>query len=239
VYLPGYESPREAKVWPGVVLYRGARWGNRPLGLSVELKAAAELAEAADLVRAEARGMSYEWVRQRLALELLVRGEVMPPGIVDQAAEGITFTGPAGWARRAVRARRRSVATSWLAVRSIFAWALRRPLPHWHIFGFHAVAPSPWGTWLEVAVDPWAGELLAVGDSDKIAVWLGLSRETFGPDSIVVYRGDYRLGVLTDGDGGYRAILAEPRHEHTNLVTDATRSRADDGSWRLRIGSPR
>jgi hypothetical protein len=244
VYLPSYESRRNAKVWPGTVAYRrqgpgGAHRG--PLGLSITLDETEEFAEVADPVRAEARGMSYEWVRQRLAVELLLRGHMMLPRIVDQVAEDITFTGPAARMRRAVHAGRAALATSWLAVRSIAAFALHRPLPHWHVLGTHVIGTCGWEAWLEVAIDPWADELLAVGEPDEIDVWLGMYGETAhtgGPDDIAVYRGDYRLGVLSDA-GVYSAILMEPRHADIYLLTDALRSRAADGSWRLRVRSPR
>ena len=243
VYLPGYESHRNTRVEPGTVAYgrQGSGGAARPpLGLSITLDETKEFAEAANLVRAEARGMSYGWVRQRLAVELLLREQTMPPRIVDQVAEDITLTGPAGWARRAGLRGRAALATSSLVVRSITAFALRRPLPHWHILGMHVVGTSVRGALLEVAVDPWAEELLAVGETDEIDVWLGIERtvvSTAGSDIIVVYRGDHRLGVLID-DGTYSAILMEPRHADTHVLTDAIRDRAADGSWRLRVRPP-
>jgi hypothetical protein len=243
VYLPDWADGQKAKPWPGTVIYRlqGSRGAAPPLGLSITLDLTAELAEAADLVRAEANGMGYEWARQRLAVELLLRGQMMPPRIVDQIAEDITFAGPAGWAHRSARAAKTALATSWLFVRTVTAFASRRPLPHWHILGTHVVGTCERRARLEVTVDPYADELLAVGESGEIHVWLGIPRKfasTSSQDDIVVYRGDYRLGVLGDVDGTYRAILLERRHAHTILMTDATRSRTADGSWRLRVHSP-
>lgn len=242
VYLPGYGSDRKDKTWPGTVRYR-QRPGEsaRPLGASITLDMRAELGAAADLVRAEASGMGPEWVRQRLAVEFMLREQMMPPTIVDRIAEDITSNGPAGRARSVVRASKTGLATIWLLGASTMAFALSRPLPHWHILGMHVIKTSQRGPGLEVTVDPSAGELLAVGESDDIDVWLGLSREfssAGSEDDIVVYRGDYRLGVLKDIDGAYRAILMEPRHAHTILMTDATRSRTADGSWDLRLHSP-
>jgi hypothetical protein len=241
VYLPGYEPPRNAPVWPGTVTYQPRRSGGaarRPLGLSLVLAAEDEFGEVAGIVRAEARGMSYEWVRHRLAVELLLRGQLMPPRIVDQVAEGIMFKGHGPRARHAGRA---SLATSWLTVRSLAAFILRRPLPHWHILGMHIIETSRWGPCLDVAVDPWVGDLLAMGESDEITVWLGMpgkDARTTDPDDIEVYRGDYRLGVLSDKAGIYRMILMEPRHADTHVLTDAIRSREVDGSWRLCIRPP-
>lgn len=244
VYLPGYEPSRNAPVWPGIVTYQPQRSGGasrRPLGLSLVLAAEDEFGEAAGIVRAEARGMSYEWVRHRLAVELLLRGQLMPPRIVDQVAEGIMSKGLGDRVRHAVRAVRASLVTSWLAVRSVAAFTLRRPLPHWHILGMHIIETSRWGLCLDVAVDPWAEDLLAAGESDEIVAWLGMpvkNAGTRGPDDIEVYRGDFRVGVLADKAGIYRMILLEPRHVDAHVLTDAIRSRAADGSWRLCIRPP-
>lgn len=245
VYLPGYLGTPKARVWPGRVAYRrlGSDKGIQrgPLGFSVTLDETDEFSEAADIVHAEARGMSYQWVRQRLAVELLLRGHFPPPRIVDRIAEDITFANPADRVRRAVNAVKAALATNWLAMRSIAALAFRRQLPHWHIFGIHTINTDAWEELLRVAIDPWADELLAVGESDEIGVWLGVPGETVrtaDPNDIAVYRGDYRLGVLDGNDGAYRAILMEPRHADIHLLTDAVRSRADDGSWQLRVLSP-
>ena len=242
VYLPGYDCGQKAKAWPGTVRYRqGPDRAARPLGLSVTLDMRAELGPAADVVRAEASGMGLEWVRQRLAVELLLCDQVMPPTIIDRVAEDMISTGRAGWARRWGRAAKGGLATSWLLAGSIMAFALRRPLPHWHVLGIHVLKTSQGEAGLKVAVDPYAGELLSVGESDEIGVWLGPPGEPASAgrqDDIVVYRGDYRIGVARDVDGAYRAILLEPRHAHTILLTDATRSRAADGSWQLRLHSP-
>jgi hypothetical protein len=242
VYLPGYDSDRKDKTWPGTVRYR-RRPGEsaRPLGASITLDMRAELGAAADLVRAEANGMGPAWVRQRLAVEFMLSEQIMPPTIVDRIAEDITSDGPVGRARNVLRAFKTGLATIWLLGATIVAFALGRPLPHWHILGMHVINTSQHGPGLEVSVDPSAGELVAVGEPDDIDVWLGLSREFSsgdGEDDIVVYRGDYRLGVLKDIDGDYRAILTEPRHARTILMTDATRSRTADGSWDLRLHSP-
>jgi hypothetical protein len=185
--------------------------------------------------------MSYEWVRQRLAVELLLRGHMPPPRITDRIAEDVTFTNPADRVRRAVNAVKAALATNWLAMRSIAALAFRQPLPHWHIFGIHTIDTGTLEELLEVAIDPGADELLAVGESDEISVWLSIPGETVptaDPQDIVVYRGDYRLGVIDGNGGAYRAILMEPRHADIHLLTDAVRSRADDGSRQLRIFSP-
>lgn len=245
VYLPGYESPRNAPAWPGIITCQPQHSGGavgQSFGVSLVLAVEDEFNEIAGIVRAEARGMSYEWVRHRLAVELLLRGKLLPPRIVDQVAEGIMFEGLGPGIRRSVRARRVSLATSWLAVRSVAAFTLGRPLPHWHVLGMHIIETSRWGPCLDIAVDPWAGDLLAVGESDEIPVWLGMpgkDARTTGPDDIEVYLGDYRLGVLSDKAGIYRIILTEPRHADTHVVTDAIRSRAADGSWRLGIRSPK
>jgi len=242
VYLPGYDGGNKAKAWPGTVIYRqGPGGGARPLGLSLTLDMRAELGAAADLVRFEASGMGPEWVRQRLAVRFLLNDQMIPPSIVDHIAEDITSTGPAGWARRSARAAKSGLATSWLLAGSVMAFTLRRPLPHWHVLGIHVLDTSQYGAGPEVTIDPHAGELLAVGESDEIHVWLGMPRPFVlagSKNDVVVYRGDYRVGVLRDVDDAYRAVLLEPRHAHTTLLTDAIRSRAADGSWQLRLRSP-
>lgn len=241
-YRPGYDFDQKMRVWPGNAIYRqDSGRATQPLGLSITLDVRAQAGEAVDLVRATARGMSPKWVRQRLAIELLLRDQMMPPTIVDQIANEVASAGPAGWARSSVYAAKVGLATCWLLVGTIMAFTLRRPLPHWHIFGIHAVRTSQRGAGLEVTVDPHARELLAVGESDEFDVWLGIPREpssVVGQRDIVVYRGDYRVGVLGDIEGIYRGILLEPRHAHTILMTDATRSRTADSSWQLHLRSP-
>jgi hypothetical protein len=199
-----------------------------------------EISEAASLVRAEARGMSYEWVRQRLAVELLRRGHLLLPRIVDQVAQDIALLSPAGRLLRSMRAFRIDLVTSWLAMRSILAFALRRPIPHWHLFGMHVMQTYAGGAALEVDLDTRVNELLEPGEEKELDVWLSAAKETETTSSekrIIVYRGDYRLGTLGDSEAYYE-ILMEPQHANIHIATDAIKYRADDGSWKLYILPP-
>jgi hypothetical protein len=184
--------------------------------------------------------MSYEFVRQRLAVELLKRGHFLPPRIVDQVAVDVTFSSPNVRLFRSVRAFNVGIITTWLVVRSMAAFFMRRPIPHWHIFGMHVMQTSASGAMLEVDVDSRVYELLAVGEDKELDVWLGLARETEtmpSGNSIIVYRGDYRLGTL-GGSSAYYEILMEPRHANIQILTDAIKHRAADGSWKLSILAP-
>jgi hypothetical protein len=89
--------------------------------------------------------MSREWVRQRLAVELLQRGQLPPPRIIDRIAEDIAYTNPADRVRRAVNTAQADFATNWLVMCSIAAFAFRRPIPHWHIFGIHTISTDTLG----------------------------------------------------------------------------------------------
>jgi hypothetical protein len=106
--------------------------------------------------------------------------------------------------------------------------------------GMHMVMTDDWGEPGEVALDPWADELVAIGEPDEFDVWLGIAGEDAHPGgrgAVVVYRGDYRLGVFRN-DAFYRKILTEPCHSNTILMTVAVRSRAPSGGWRLGVRLP-
>lgn len=244
VLLPAYLPVLTTKPWPGRVIYGQSgsrrRASPAPLGFSVGLDETDEVSEAASVVRAEARGMSYEWVRQRLAVELLKRGHLLPPRIVDQVAAEIMLPSLAGKLLRSMRASKVSLVTGWLAVRSIVAFAMRRPIPHWHILGMHVMQTYAGAAVLEVDVDSRANELMEVGEGEEVDVWLGVAEESGSKSSekcITVYRGDYRLGTL-GGSPAYQAILTEPQHANIHILTDAIKHRADDGSWKLYILAP-
>jgi hypothetical protein len=243
VYLPAKRPGEGVLVWPGRVEYRkpppGRRVRAKPLGLSIGLDESDEVGEAAAVVRSMARGKSYEWVRQQLSVQLLLRGHLKPPVMTDQVAQGVARLGLPGAVHRAGQAARRSLITNSLAIRTVVAYALRRRIPHWHIYGTHVMRTWPEGPQLEVALDPWADELLAVGDGDEMEIMLGAPRDSTGEAGVTVaYRGDYRIGTLGDDLGAYGEILAEPRHENVWLVTDGVRSLAPDGSRRLRVLAP-
>jgi hypothetical protein len=241
VYVPGYLSSPKDPVWPGTITYRKPASGKRAVsaspGFSIAVDGTEEFGEAASIVRAGARGMKYEWVRQRLAVELLLRGHLKPPRMVDQVARDIAAQDAASRVDRSVRVTQAFLLANWLAFRSVIAYILRRALPHWHIFGMHVIATHSALPLLKVSVDPWADELLAAGDADDLEIWLDLQLEDPTP-VVVAYRGDYRVGILDDETGVYRTILMEPRHKGIQLLTDGIRSLAADGSWQLRVYAP-
>jgi len=242
VYLPAY--PRSRRAWPGVV-HRPQQQGwhrntgplQRPSGVSFGFDATDELVDVVARVQAEGRGKSYAWIRQRLLVDLLPYELNLMPGVLDYLAEDLASRsrGLPGAMRRWARARRRSIRTAGLLLRAVVAFIGRRPQPHWHLFGMHVVDTSGWGAPAEVALDPWAGDLVAMDGTDDIIVWLGPQQQ--GP-SVVAYYGDYRLGVLTGDDSFYRSILGEPGHADVRVITEAVRSRAADGSWRLHVRAP-
>ena len=249
VYLAVYQG--SGRAWPGVV-HRPQQEGwhrttgplQRPSGVSFGFHATEDLVALVARVQAEARGKSYAWTRQRLLVDLLPYELNLMPGVLDYLAEDIASRtrGLPGALRRWARARRRSMRTAGLLLRAVVALIGRRPQPHWHLFGMHVVGTSGWGAPAEVALDPWADELVAMAGTDEIIVWLGLRHGSGGPPErptrVVAYYGDYRLGVLTGDDGFYRAILEEPGHADVRVTTDAVRSHAADGSWRLHVRTP-
>lgn len=243
VYLTGGDHYGDVGIWPGKVVYRRKRkktsWEvGQPLGLTIKWDETEAFAGIADGVRAEAREIGYGLVRHRLVVELLLRQKILIPIIVDQVAEDIAVAGPANQVRRGIHARRVVCHTNWLLARTIMAFIARRPIPHWHILGMHVIETSESEEPLEVEVDPWAGELLAIGELDEFEVWLGMKGEGGRSDDVIVYRGDYPVGRLDDHNWIYRGIMLEPRHSNIRIVTSAVRSKATDGSWKLRVGSP-
>lgn len=239
VYTPVPKFERPGK-WPGTVDYEGSP-AKDPLGFSVRITETAGFSEAVNVVRSGAAGKTYKWVRQRLSVELLRRGERNLPVVVSLVAEQVTQTGIHGSTPRRRRAFQAGLISNWLVIRTITAFVLHRTLPHWHILGIHAASFRGPMTWLDASIDPWAEELLAMGDSDDIVVWLDMPQASSNEDhagDVVVFRGDYRLGVCPDIHDAYRAILMEPGHSGTNLAVEATRSRMPDGSWSLKIPYP-
>jgi hypothetical protein len=241
VYWPLAETRGRAGSWPGTIRY-GAR-ARLSWGFSLSTDVPEDVRVVAASVRAGAPQAGPELVRQQLVTELLLAGRMLPRRIADQLVDDIVLARPGKWRDRTLRGQRVALLTSWLLMRTVAAFLLFRPKPHWHILGQHLVRAFGWPP-LDVAVDPWAGELLAVGEEDEFDVRLALAGPDPGrPDSarpqVVVYRGDYRVGVLgAEAAARYRRVVAEHRQPGADVVTLAARSRSHDGSWRLQVSHP-
>lgn len=211
---------------------------------SYEDDSAARVEDALNVVRQNLSGLAREQVRQRLMEELLAREQMLPPRAVDYYVSRIMpGAGFAGKLSRWWRAAGDRLEVAGLALRSIYAMMLHRPMPHWHIMGIHMIRPSWLGSGLAVIIDPNAGKLIGMGERNEFEVWLGFSAEekdeSLGYSPVIVYRGEGRIGRLgAAGSVIYGSMLADDRHSNVIILTRARREKIADGSWSLRIAQP-
>jgi hypothetical protein len=205
------------------------------------------LNEAVRAVRAEAGGLTRAEAEQRLWEELRVRGMVPAPPVVDRLVDDIMLgAGAAGRVWRSAERLGGFAELAGFAIRLASAGLRHQPLPRLDPAGMRWVIPDP-RVREQVNLDPAAGEALAVGEDDAVEVWLeevspepGV--EVPGTDTeqpIAVFRGQQRVGVLgPQASHAYRHSVYEAREAGLTLVSFAFRSRDDDGTWHLYLGSP-
>jgi hypothetical protein len=201
------------------------------------------LHDALKEVRSAAPRMSKAEIRARLAAELLARGEMPPARVIDYYSRDVALgNGPYG---TALRVGKKTVEAAWamgLGVRSLGAAASGRAMPHWHIMGIHWVVPDKLGPRFDVTLRAGSGRWLAVGERDAIEVWLKMEKPQGKSENqeVMVYRGDEPLGLLgDDGVSAYREVLLESSRKDVVVAATGIRGRFPDGSWRLRVCSPR
>jgi hypothetical protein len=225
------------------------------------------LEEAIDAAQSAAHGMNRAEARQRIVAELRARDIVMTPPGVDLILQDIMLgTGAAGGIRRAAWHLANLAELTGAAIRFINATARHRPLPPWDLGGARHLKADRHVP-ADVILDPAAQELLAVGIStitdheiailggDIIEVWLSHPGAGPGPATgghgagnapaadddqpLIVHYGEDRVGVLgPEASNAYRQAVHHAHDAGVIPIIPATRSRADDGSWHVRLGHP-
>jgi hypothetical protein len=204
----------------------------RPLPPAVKMR---RIDAAIQAARAAARGeRDHADVRELLVAELGTRGLMMPPPMVDLMVDDVT----AGPLQRLAFQAKMGV----FAVRFLSAAARHQTLPRWDDTPMRFVYSSLPIRSVDVILDEVAAQHLDFGDADTFEIWFGLS--TAGPDQasqpVIVFRGDYRVGVLdSEASTSWSALLHDSRDMGQTVVTFATRQRAGNGEWRLLTGVPR
>ena len=204
----------------------------RPLPPAVTLR---RIDAAIQAARAAARGERRRAdVRELLVAELGTRGLMMSPPLVDLMVD-VVVAGP--MRRLAFQAK-----LGGFAVRFLSAAVRHQTLPRWDARPTRLVYSGLPFRPVDVILDQGAGRHLDVGDADTFEIWFGLS--SAGPDQapqpVIVFRGDYRVGVLdSEASTAWSALVHDGGGTGQTVLTFATRQRTGNGGWRLLTGLPR
>lgn len=128
------------------------------------------------------------------------------------------------------------------AVRFLSAAVRHQTLPRWDVGATRVVHSSLPFRPVDVILDQGAAQHLDVGDADTFEVWFGTGTPSpdQAPQPVIVFRGDYRVGVLDpEASAAWTAQLHDSRGTGQTVVTFATRQLTDNGEWRLLTGLPR
>jgi hypothetical protein len=199
-----------------------------------------DLDEAISAVRGVGREFGYQEIRSRLVAELRIRGAMLPPPLVDRAAKDVALGAtPTGRIRRIASRAMNGYELISFGGRSVWALARNRRLPDWTAGGIRWIAPDV-ARQATVLTDTAGQDVLAVGAEDRIEVWFDKSAaEPGAEESLVVFRGEERVGELSAKDGDiYRSVIKDSYAAGLVPVITGVRIRQSGGSWTLLIGGP-